>query len=198
MTKAEINRIGIMGGTFDPIHHGHLITAQSVALQRNLDKILFIPCSTSPHKIDVNSTPANNRLDMVKLAIKGLNKFSVSDYEIKNKGISYTIDTIIHLKEKFNEIEFIIGYDNYLKFDTWKEPDKILELVKLVVLKRSYNNIDISSNENRFRKRAVFVETPVIDITSTEIRERVKKNLPIDFLVPESVKKYIVDNKLYK
>lgn len=196
--RTEELKIGIVGGTFDPVHHGHLITAQSVLHQRNLDKILFIPCFISPHKTDVCSSSPADRLEMLKLSIAGNEKFSYSDYEIANEGISYTINTIRYLKETYNNIELIIGYDNFVKFDTWKEPDKIVELAKLIVLKRSYNETSPVPESNRFKSNAIFVDTPLIDISSTGIRDRVKNNLPIDFLLPESVKKYIIDNKLYK
>jgi nicotinate-nucleotide adenylyltransferase len=191
-------KIGIFGGTFDPVHNGHLITALNVASIRNLDKILFIPCFISPHKTEQRASSAPHRMEMLKLAIQANEKFSLSDYEIKREGISYTIDTINYLKKSYKNIELIIGYDNFAKFATWKEPDKIIELVKLVVLKRSYNDIDSVSGENKFFNYAVFVDTPLIDISSTEIREHIRLNLPIDHLVPESVMKYIIDKKLYK
>ncbi len=128
--------IGIYGGTFDPIHLGHLITAQSVCEIRKLDKIIFIPSFISPHKTDIISSSPKHRLNMLKLAIKGYPSFDYSDIELKKKNISFTINTIQALKSVYKNIELIIGYDNLITFDTWKEPDKLLKLVKLVVLRR--------------------------------------------------------------
>ncbi len=189
-------KAGIFGGTFDPVHLGHLITAQSVLLKRNLDTIIFIPCYISPHKTNKPASLSIHRLNMIKLAIEGYDKFTFSDFEIAREGISYSIDTIMHLKEEYDELELIIGFDSLVTFDTWKEPDKITDLVKLVVMNRSHN-AEIK-NRNRFFERAVFVDTPVIDISATEIREKIKSKLPVNFLVPEKVLEYITDNGLYK
>ena len=188
--------VGIYGGTFDPIHHGHLITAQAVLEQRNLGKILFIPCNISPHKMDEKSTQAFHRLEMIKLAVMDRPSFEVSDYEIKKEGISFTYDTLLEMKKYFSELELIIGYDNIIKFDTWKEPEEILRLAKLVVLKRSCDTE--GSFQHDFHKEAAFVHTPRIEISASQIRERIRLNLPIDYLVPENVKEYINKLNLYK
>ncbi|NMB81143.1 MAG: nicotinate (nicotinamide) nucleotide adenylyltransferase [Ignavibacteria bacterium] len=189
------NKIGIFGGTFDPIHYGHLITAQYVLEKRDLEKIFFIPCYVSPHKTNLVSSESEHRLNMVKLAISNIPFFDYSDYEIKSEGISYTYNTLLHLSEKYESLELIIGYDNLLVFDKWNQPDEIIRLAKLVVMKRK---TDIEEKRNRFFNNAVLVDTPTIEISSTDIRERVRNNLPIDFLVPESVKKYIYEVNLYK
>mgnify|MGYP000306633674 CR=1 FL=1 len=189
------NKIGIFGGTFDPIHNGHLITAQYVLEKRNLEKIIFIPCFISPHKTNLVSSEPIHRLQMIKLAIDSLPYFDYSDYELKSEGISYTYNTLLYLSEKYSSLELIIGYDNLLVFDKWNKPDEILELATLVVMKRK---TDIEEKRNRFFDKAILVDTPTIEISSTDIRERVRNNLPIDFLVPESVKKYIYETNLYK
>ena len=190
-----MNTIGVFGGTFDPIHLGHLITAQSVKELRSLEKIIFIPAYISPHKTDIASLSSEHRLKMVQLALEGINYFEYSDFELRNETVSYTIDTLRNLKSKYDDIELIIGYDNIFDFKTWKEPDEILKLVKLIVLKRKAS-IE-PDYKDKFYKSAVFVETPTIEISSSEIRRRISKNLPIDFLVPEKVKKYIITNNLY-
>lgn len=189
------NKIGIFGGTFDPIHNGHLITAQYVLEKRNLEKIIFIPCFISPHKTNLVSSEPIHRLEMIKLAINNIPYFDYSDYELKSEGISYTYNTLLYLSEKYSSLELIIGYDNLLVFDKWNKPDEILELATLVVMKRK---TDIEEKRNRFFDKAILVDTPTIEISSTDIRERVRNNLPIDFLVPESVKKYIYETNLYK
>jgi nicotinate-nucleotide adenylyltransferase len=191
-----MSKVGIFGGTFDPIHHGHLITAQSVREIRDLDKIIFIPSFISPHKADVNSVSPENRMKMLKLAVERIDFFEVSDYEIKKEGVSYTIDTLNEFKKKYDELEFIIGYDNIFKFHTWKNPDEIMKIAKILVLKR------ISSlpppHEDKYVKSAIFVETRGIEISATDIREKVKQGMPIHYLVPEKVKEYIYSFNLYK
>ncbi|MHB1688614.1 MAG: nicotinate-nucleotide adenylyltransferase [Ignavibacteriaceae bacterium] len=191
-----MSAIGIFGGTFDPIHTGHLITAQAVKEVRALDKIIFIPAYISPHKTEIPTLKAAHRLEMVKLAIKNIPYFDFSDVEINAESISYTIETLKKLKEKFSEIELIIGYDNILKFSSWKEPDEIIKLAKLIVLDRKLS--EEPKEKDRFYNSAVFVDTPTIEISSSEIRERVSKNLPINFLVPAEVQKYIYHFNIYK
>lgn len=194
MIKME-NRIGIFGGTFDPVHNGHLITARYVLEKRNLEKIIFIPCYISPHKADLLTSSAEHRLNMLKLAIKDSSYFDYSDYELLAGGISYSYNTLIHLSDKYESIELIIGYDNLLVFDKWNKPDDIISIAKLVVMKR---NTDVDNKRNRFFENAVLLATPTIEISSTDIRERVRNNLPIEYLVPDSVKKYISETNLYR
>ena len=191
-----MSAIGILGGTFDPIHYGHLITAQVVKEIRKLEKIILVPCHISPHKKDVKNLDDNQRLEMIKLAIRELKGFEVSDFEIKNGGISYTIDTLKFFKNKYQNLELIIGFDNLVKFDSWKEPDKILELSKLIVMKRKID--ETPKKKNRFFEKAILVDTPSIEINATQIRQRVKNDLMIDFLVPVKVKEYIYNFNLYK
>ena len=191
-----MTKVGIIGGSFDPIHSGHLITANFVLEQRRLHKIIFIPCNISPHKTQVVAAENNHRLEMVKLAIDNNPRFECSDLEIQKGGISYTVETFKELKNKFDEIELIIGYDNLVTFDKWKDPDEIIKIAKLIVLRRSIGSRDIHTN--KYYGEAIYVDTPIIEISSSEIRERVLKNLPIDYLVPEAVKKYIYKFNLYR
>ncbi len=191
-----MSRIAIYGGTFDPVHHGHLITAQSVLELRKLDKIIFIPSFISPHKQDIKASPAEHRVNMLKLAIEGIPYFDWSDFEINRENVSYTIDTLNEMKKQHEHIELIVGEDNLLTFDTWKSPDKILEIATLVVLRR--RTVKEAGTKFPYEDKAVFLETPRIDISGTRIRERVKKGLPVNFLVPQNVMRYIYDQKLYK
>ena len=190
-----MSKVGIFGGTFDPIHLGHLITAQSVRELRNLEKIIFIPAFISPHKGDVKTTSAEERLDMIKLAIDGIPFFDYSDIEIKKGGVSYTIDTLKELKKIYDELEIIIGYDNIFTFHTWKEPDEIMKMAKVIVLKRKSSHPP--QFEDKYYKQAVFVQTRGIEISATDIRERVKNVMPINFLVTPAVMEYIYKHKLY-
>ena len=191
-----MSKVGIFGGTFDPIHHGHLITAQSVREIRDLDKIIFIPSFISPHKADVNSASPEHRMNMLKLAVDGIDFFEVADYEINKEGISYTIDTLKEFKKKYDELEFIIGYDNIFKFHTWKNPDEIMKITKIIVLKRKSSLPP--PHDDKYVKSALFVETRGIEISATDIREKVKQGMPIHYLVPEKVKEYIYTFNLYK
>ncbi|MEO8399777.1 MAG: nicotinate (nicotinamide) nucleotide adenylyltransferase, partial [Ignavibacteriaceae bacterium] len=122
--------------------------------------------------------------------------FDVSDIELKNEKISYTIDTLQKLKKSYEHIELIIGYDNFLLFDKWKNPEKIIDLSTVIVLNRK--TLVTRDTYYKFYNKAVMVETPLIEISGTKIRERVNKNLPIDFLVPQKVKEYIYNQNLYK
>jgi nicotinate-nucleotide adenylyltransferase len=189
-------KAGIFGGTFDPVHFGHLITTQFVREIRKLDKVIFIPAFISPHKTDKVTSGAADRLNMIKLAIADIPYFEYSDIEINNSVVSYTIDTLEKLRNRFDEIELIIGYDNICKFDTWKDPDKIFSLSKVVVMKRKTEKETV--HKNKYMETAEYIETPLIEISSTQIRQRVQSGLPIDFLVPEKVKNYILSNNLYK
>ena len=190
-----MSKVGIFGGTFDPIHLGHLITAQSVREIRNLEKIIFIPAFISPHKSEAKTSSPEDRLNMIKLAIDDISFFTYSDMEINKGGVSYTVDTLRELKKKYDELEFIIGYDNIFSFHTWKHPDEILNLAKIIVLKRKSSHPP--PFEDKYYLQADFVQTRGIEISATDIRERVKNGMPINFLVPTSVMEYIYSHKLY-
>jgi nicotinate-nucleotide adenylyltransferase len=191
-----MSKVGIFGGTFDPIHNGHLITAQSVKEIRNLEKIIFIPAYISPHKQHAKASSAQHRLNMLKLAVDEIPFFEYSDFEINQHTISYTIDTLREFKKYYDEIDLIIGYDNIFQFHTWKEPDEIFRMANVVVLKRkSSHPLDFV---DKYVEAAQFVETRGIEISATDIRNRVHADLPIYYLVPEKVLEYISKNKLYK
>ncbi len=191
-----MSSVGIIGGTFDPIHYGHLITARAVKEIRKLKKIIFVPCYISPHKKNLVNADAVHRLEMIKRAVKGIEGFEVSDFEIKKGGISYTIETLKQFRKEYPRIELIIGFDNLVKFESWKDPDEIVKLAQLIVMKRKIDKAP--KNTNRFFKLAIMVDTPLIGINATDIRERIKEGLPVDFLVPEKVKEYIYAFNLYR
>jgi nicotinate-nucleotide adenylyltransferase len=191
-----MSAVGIFGGTFDPVHAGHLITAQAVREVRELEKIIFIPAYISPHKTEIPVLDAVHRLNMLKLSLEGSEYFEYSDIEIKKENISYSVETIRELKKKHGDLELIIGYDNIFEFKTWKDPDEIIRLVKLVVLKRK-TSIE-PDFKDKYYKAAVFVETPTIEISSSDIRSRISKGLPVNYMVTDKVKKYIYENNLYR
>lgn len=188
-----MNPVGLFGGTFDPIHIGHLITAQSVLEMRNLSKIIFMPTFVSPLKVDYHSASSEDRAKMVELAIKDYPNFELSRYEIEMRRISYTVDTLKYLKKSNKHLELIIGYDNFLLFNKWKNPDQILDMAKIIVLNRKVKGSKDIANDERF----IFLDNPTIEINSTEIRNRVENNMSIEFLVLPKIKEYIIKHNLY-
>ncbi len=187
--------VGILGGSFDPIHMGHLITSYEVLKKRNLEKIIFVPCNISPHKTDQRITENVHRLNMINLAVEDFPSFKVYDFEISKGGVSYTYDTLVELKKKYDNLELIIGFDNLLVFDKWHRPDEIFKLATVVVMKRTVDFFP--AKRNKYFDSAIMVDSTLVDISSTEIRERVKNKLPIEYLVPAKVKDYIFQNGLY-
>lgn len=187
--------VGILGGSFDPVHIGHLITSYEVLQKRNLEKIIFVPCNLSPHKIDQKITENFHRLNMLNLAIEEFPSFEVCDYEIRKGDVSYTYDTLIELKKSYDNMELIIGFDNLVVFEKWNRPDDIFQLAKIVVMKREIDCIP--TTRNKYFDSAIILDTTLVDISSTEIRERVINKLTIDYLVPTKVKEYITQNGLY-
>ncbi|MGB9665624.1 MAG: nicotinate-nucleotide adenylyltransferase [Ignavibacteria bacterium] len=189
-------KIGILGGSFNPIHLGHLILANTVCEEFQLDKIIFVPCYIQPLKSNKDFAPPEARLEMIKLAIQNNPKFEVSDIEIKRKGMSYTVDTLKYFKKKFDDLYFVIGADNIKDFHHWKEPDQILELTKLIVTNRG--GIDKKIPEKLRGKKIFVCRIPDIEISSTMIRNNIRSNKSIKYLVPQKVETYIIKNKLYK
>lgn len=190
-----MEKIAILGGSFNPIHIGHLILANTVCEEFNLDKIIFVPCYIQPLKSNKDFASAEDRLAMIKLAIQNNPKFELSDIEIKRKGKSYTVDTLKYFKQKYDDLYFVIGADNIKDFHRWKEPDTILKLAKLIVTNRGGIEQKIPQ---RLRGKKIFVcKIPDIEISSTLIRNNIRSNKSIKYLVPEKVEKYIIKNKLY-
>lgn len=187
-------KVGIFGGTFDPVHYGHLITAQSVIEKRNLDKLILIPSFISPLKQDEKHASPEDRLEMLKLAVEGNDQLEISDFEIRKENISYTIETVKYFLQKYNSIELIIGYDNLLVFDKWKEPNELVKICKVVVMKRI---TDLPDKSNKYFDKVTIIDTPVIEISATEIRKRIKEGLPVNYLLPGNVINYIKRKDLY-
>ncbi len=187
-------KIGILGGTFNPIHIGHLILAEEVREKLNLDKVIFVPTYLPPHKDNSEIAPANTRLEMVKIAIKGNGYFLASGLEIKRDGRSYTIDTLKEFKSIYpqDELYFIIGSDLLKYLDEWKDLDEIVKMVRFIVATRpGYPLEKIPSHISTIPIRAV-------DISGFEIRKAIKERKSFRYLVPESVLKYIDKKRLYR
>lgn len=197
-------KIGILGGTFNPIHHGHLIIAEYTREFLNLDKVIFIPTGIPPHKDDGEVLSGKIRGEMVSLAIESNSKFECSTIEIDKLETSYTIDTInsLRVQKPIEEFNLIIGGDSLLELNTWKGFEELIESVSIIVADRygAYGE-DIVKEIDRLNKKTqnkiTNVNTPIIDISSTEIRNRVKGNKSIKYLLPENVEEYIIKRGLY-
>lgn len=186
-------KIGILGGTFNPIHIGHLILADEVREKLLLDKVIFVPAYIPPHKQNFKVAPAQDRLSMVKAAIKGNKSLGVSDIEIKRKGLSYTVDTVKYFNRRFpgDEFYFIAGSDLLKYLDEWKDFRELLSLVKIVVATRpGYPLENIPAYVQRVSIRA-------IDVSAFEIRQCVQEKKTFRYLVPDAVFEYIKNKKLY-
>ncbi len=198
-------KIGIMGGTFDPIHFGHLATAESVREIFKLDEILFIPSARPPHKVERQITPEVHRLMMTFLAVKSNENFQVSPMEFLRDGLSYTLDTMEALFKKYgagSELFFIIGADSMADLFKWHKARELVSKVHFIATNRPNVEVDLAAIKNFFGESAMThihpVSTPGLEISSTDIRERIKSGRSIKYLVPEVVEEYIAKERLYK
>jgi nicotinate-nucleotide adenylyltransferase len=198
-------KIGIMGGTFDPIHNGHLILAEYSRIAFDLEKVIFIPTGRPPHKVEKQISSINYRYDMTLLAISTNPYFYLSPMEIQRQGTTYTIDTIMDLQKQHEDVEFyfILGADSFNQIHKWKDSDKLLSLCKFIVAKRPDADNQklgekIEKLNQSYKGSFYILEAPLIDISSTKVRNRIKTKSSIKYLVPETVELYIEKNKLYE
>lgn len=191
-------RIGFLGGTFDPIHSGHLILAQQLLERFQLARVIFIPAATPPHKEGQAVSSAHHRFEMAKTAIQDNPLFQISDIELRREGKSYTIDTIGELKKHHPDSDLFLlgGSDILTEFDTWKDPDKLFQEVKVVIgIRPGYDKIEL---DNEFFKKSITAEINGLHVSSTQIRHRVRQGKSIKYLVPLKVEEYINAKGLYK
>ena len=194
-------RIGVLGGTFDPPHEGHLALARAAADALNLDEVIFLPTHRNPLKKDAKQTGAKKRMEMVRLATKNEPAFAVSDIEVERKGLSYAVDTMRQLQMvRPGDYWFILGADALKDFKKWKQPEKLLKLARLAVAVRPPETFQdaISRIPEQFRARIDAVPMPPVEISSTEIRERISGKRPVSQWVPRDVLQYIEENRLYR
>jgi nicotinate-nucleotide adenylyltransferase len=182
-------KIGIYGGTFDPVHHGHLILARQALEEFELDRVVFVPAAESPFKTQNHTAPASHRLAMLRLALKGERRFSVDALEIERGGVSYSIDTVKAFRARHPKAKYflLVGEDNADRFTEWHRFEELKELVNFIVLSRSEG---FQSDEYPVVQRR-------LEISSTEIRNRVANEESITYLVPEAVVDYIKRHQLY-
>ncbi len=188
-------KIGLLGGTFNPIHIGHMLLAQECWHQLELDKVIFVPVNEPPHKGLACNVSAADRLNMVRLALEDDGRFEISTFEIDKGGTSYSINTARHFRKCFrkdDELYFLTGADSVPGLPEWKDIDKLLEIVILVVASRPAFEIPGAAREG-----VKALNIPLVDVSSTMIRKRIKGKEPIDFLVPPRVVKYIREKGLY-
>lgn len=200
-----MRKIGILGGTFNPIHNGHIQMAEYARSELRLDKVIFIPTYTPPHKDSVNLTSEAHRLKMCRIACEVSNSFEVSEIETERKGKSYSCDTLTSLKEIYpeDELYFIMGADMFLCLEKWKNPEIIFEKADIIAIPRNINEANeleqyYYSVLKDMGARAHILPKSVVQVSSTFIRENIEdKNSALKFL-NENVYKYIVENNLYR
>lgn len=198
-----MKRYGVMGGTFNPIHMAHLYIAYEAKEKLSLDKVIFMPTGVPPHKLNSDILDSKERYNMVKLAIKDYEGFEISEYEIEKQGLSYTYDTLKWINEENVQVYFITGADCLLNIEKWKNPEGIFKLCTLVVFNRGgYNQSDVEKQkkyiEGKYNTTIISLDIANIEISSSEIRERINKDKRVDFFIPSSVNQYIKANGLYK
>jgi len=199
--------VALFGGSFDPIHNGHLIVARSVAEQLGASRLVFIPAATPPHKRHNDLAPAEDRLAMVRLAVAGESGWEVSDCELRRDGPSYTIDTVVEFRERLGAetpIAWVIGADTLPELASWYRVEELVELCRIVTAARpGWERPDVAPLRARLAEAQVrrlagdILDTPRIDIAATDIRRRVREGRSIRYLVPDAVREYIERRRLY-
>src|SRR4030042_2383736 len=195
MNNFKNKKIAIYGGTFNPIHIGHLLTGFDLIEKLKYDYVIYIPTNIPAHKKLINEINQKNRFEMTKLSTQGIDKFLVSDIELKKGGISYTIDTVRELQKKYDykgKFGVVFGDDLLNDLYSWKEIDLLSKTSDMICMFRN-NSKKINS-----KYKIKWLENRIINISSTEIRDRIKNKLSINFLVTDKVNKYILKNKLYR
>ena len=197
-----MKKIGIFGGTFDPIHNGHIYKAEEALAKLNLDELIWVVAGNPWMKSREPLWAAKHRLEMVNIAIQGKAKMKLTDIEVNRKGPTYTIDTLKDLTNRNpgDELVLLVGSDLIQEFDQWKYPDQILSLSKLAVFTRKTTVKDTWKMTDFYKTKGHKLEVlcgPIIDISSTAIRDRVISKASISEYVPKAIEKYIIENKLY-
>lgn len=198
-------RLGIFGGTFDPVHYGHLLVAEQCREQCRLDAVWFIPAGLPPHKMAQTIAGGKARAEMLDLAIAGHDRFRVDRRELERTDPCYTVETLAALasEDPSRELFFVLGADSLADFPTWREPARIVELARLAVVNRGGSApADLSGLRQALgpavESRIDFVTIPGIDVSSTDIRQRVREGLSIRFMTPRAVECYLQTHRLYQ
>lgn len=200
-----MKKVGIMGGTFNPIHNGHLFLAEHAYNQAGLDSILFMPTLNPPHKAGMTVESVEHRFNMARMAIKSNNNFIMSDIELQRPGLTYTSDTLKVLKEKEPDTEFyfILGGDSLMMMSHWMDPESVFRLSTIVAGGRdqcSQEQLEDQATylEKTYNGKVILLDMPLMEISSEYIRKRVAENKSIRYYVPDEVVSYIYENNLYR
>ncbi len=197
-----MRKIGFMGGTFDPIHNAHIELAKQAKKQYNLNEVIFMTSGEPPHKKNRGVTDKLLRYEMVKRAVEDIDGFSASDFEIKESGSSYSLNTLLWLKERYPEdkICFILGEDSLSDIDKWYKTDRIMRLCTLLVYPRhGMETLEAlkKRTEERYNTKIMIIDAPIYHISSTNIRNMIKDGSDVSDLLPPQVYKYIKENGIY-
>lgn len=202
-----MSRIGIMGGTFNPVHKGHIKLALSAYTELKLNKVWFMPSKNPPHKKKNDIASDYHRVNMIKLAIESYDEFELSEVELQREGTTYTADTLLYLKEKYPEHEFffIMGADSLINIEKWYKPDKLFELTSFIVSSRDdIDKIDLDTHidylKNKYKNVKIYIlNMNKIKVSSTELRKTYRdyKNISND-IMDDKVNKYIKENRVYE
>lgn len=199
---AAPERIGIMGGTFDPVHNGHIVMAESASEQLQLDRVLFIPTGNPNFKQGQQVTPAQDRVEMLKLALQDKPHFELDLREVERPGVTYSADTLEELHEEFPgaELYFLMGVDSAQTIVHWRRAERVAELCKVVAVQRpgySFDSIDRAMEQSDIDFELICLEIDAVDVSSTEVRRRISCGETVQGLVPDAVIEYIVEHGLY-
>lgn len=199
-----MKKVGLFGGTFDPIHIGHLVVAMLAREAYALEKVYFVPAGNPPHKQNKHVTEGIHRLHMVQLAVQGYDEYGVIDWELQQPSPSYTADTLAWYRAEHPDDEpyFIMGADMLLDLPRWQNAEYVVQLAKIIAVTRPGFNQAMTARyldllPKDWRQHILFVDMPGLDISSTWLRERLDRGLPVTHLVPESVIRYIKEHRLY-
>jgi len=195
--------LGVIGGTFDPPHYGHLVLAENARVQLRLDRVFFVLAGQPPHKPDRPITPAHHRVAMVEAAIGDNPAFALSRVDLDRPGPHYTVEMLALLQREYPEAElfFLIGGDSLAEFLDWRDPAGIVREARLAVMQRSGWEPDLAALERAvpgLRERLVWLDAPYLDIAASDLRRRVREGLPLRYLVPPPVEAYIHRHHLYR
>jgi len=206
-TASTIRRVGLVGGTFDPVHYGHLVIAEEVRVSLHLAEVMFIPTGQPPHKPGQVITAAQHRAEMVQLAIASNPYFTCSPIEVEQPGPSYTVDTLRRLRRQWGTqtaLYFVIGWDSLEEFHTWHRPTEILALLTHPVAVKRPGYVEaveqretLEARVPGIKQRLLVVPAPQLAISSTDLRQRVAQGRPIKYQTPETVEQYIIRHRLY-
>jgi len=198
-------KLGIFGGTFDPVHYGHLILAETAREACRLNEVRFLPAYSPPHKRNQRITTGKQRVEMLEFATAGFPEFVVDQRELKREGTSYTVETLTEMTEQFPnaELHFLMGADSLIDLPNWKEPQRMASLAKIIAVNRDNSSSEdlhqvVSNLPDSIQRSVIILEMPQIGISASDLRLRISEKHSIRFLTPRPVERYILEHRLYR